>query len=168
MNPGKQAPDKSVSGKIDWQQLSRALRDVHAALLARARRDYEREHGALSAGELLQAVTTDPAFAWLRSLSELMVEVDEIRDAEPAVGHEMAASVRTLIEGLVGGPGDDAHAPAFAHRYLGYLQDEPQVAIAHGHLKRTLAAWPRAKGAVDRARWLDEQRKRAQAARRKR
>ena len=151
---------------FEWNALSTALREVHAALLARARRDFEREHGGLAAGELLQAVTTDPAFAWLRTLSELMVEVDEIRDAQPDVGTEAAGAVRALIERLVGGPGDDAHAPAFAHRYLGYLQDEPQVAIAHGHLKRTLATWPRAKGPVDRARWLDEQRKRARAARR--
>ena len=151
---------------VEWDALATALREVHQALLARARRDYERQNGVLGAGELLQAVTTAPAFAWLRELSELMVEIDEIRDAGPAVSSEQAPAVRTLIEALVGGPGDDAAAPPFAHHYLAYLQDEPQVAIAHGHLKRTLATWPRAAAPVDRARGLDAQRQRARAARR--
>jgi hypothetical protein len=54
------------------------LLDLHKQLLDLVRADYEREHGPIGGpGPLLQLVTQDPAFAWLRPLSMLLVEMDD-------------------------------------------------------------------------------------------
>ena len=124
-----------------WQALARGLRELHRALMDRARHDYERERGAtLNAGELLQLLTTDPAFDWLRGLSELMVDIDLVRDADT---DDMNAVVRAAVEHFItpAKPGEPAHP--FAQRYWPYVQDDPHVAMAHADVKRALARWPR-------------------------
>ena len=66
-----------------WDSLRRALRELHRALVERASRDYVYAHQRLQQpdpGELLQMLTKDPEFAWLRGLSELMVDIDVARD----------------------------------------------------------------------------------------
>lgn len=55
----------------------------NCALMERARRDYERENGTVSACDFLQLLITDPSFAWLCPLSELMADIDHAHDADP-------------------------------------------------------------------------------------
>jgi hypothetical protein len=125
-----------------WQNLAGALRELHRALMERARRDYERVHGAApSAGEFLQLLTTDAEFEWLRALSELMVDIDVVRDAEPAVVDEMAGAVRAAVQHLISPPATPASAHAFGRRYWPYVQDDPHVAMAHAAVKKTLEGW---------------------------
>ncbi len=130
-----------VTDAGEWQKLAKALRDLHRSLLERARRDYEREHGiGLTSGEFLQLLTTHDEFAWLRGLSELMVDIDFVHDATPADRADFAPAVRGAIEQLLantqGPPG------AFAARYWHYVHDEPQVALAHAAVKQVLSGWP--------------------------
>src|ERR1700754_1805417 len=107
----------------DFDRLARALRELHRALMERARRDYERERiTTVSPGELLQLLTTDEAFAWLRELSELMADVDIVRDAPADVLQATAAGIRPAVEHLFGSPESDG---AFAQRYWSYVHDEP-------------------------------------------
>ena len=126
----------------DWQNLAGALRGLHRALMDRARRDYESERGeVLNAGQLLRLLTTDPYFDWLRSLSELMVDIDMARDAEPVVMDELATAVRPAIEHILSSP-DAKPAGTFAQRYWPYVQDDPHVAMAHAAVKQAIASWP--------------------------
>src|SRR5205823_2780051 len=72
----------------EWNALASALRALHKALLRGARADYMRQHGLaeeISPGELLMLATRDEGFAWLRSRSELMTEIDELRDSPDCV-----------------------------------------------------------------------------------
>ena len=57
-------------------ELRRALLHLHKALLEWERGAYEREHGRLSASELLTIIVRDPQFAWLRPITELIVRID--------------------------------------------------------------------------------------------
>jgi len=126
----------------DWQKLARALRELHRTLMERARRDYESEHGeVLNPGQLLGLLTTDPYFDWLRSLSELMVDIDMARDAEPAVMDELASAIRPAIEHILSSP-DATPAGSFAQHYWPYVQDDPHVAMAHAALKQSIVSWP--------------------------
>lgn len=126
----------------DWQNLADTLRELHRTLMERARRDYESERGeALNPGQLLGLLTTDPSFDWLRSLSELMVDIDMARDAEPAVMDELATAIRPAIEHILSSP-DAKPAGSFAQRYWPYVHDDPHVAMAHAAVKQTIAAWP--------------------------
>src|SRR6185437_3574632 len=71
-----------------------ALRSLHRALAERARRDYEAQRRSLvTPGEWLQRLTGDTQFAWLRSLSELMVDVDVFLEADPAPADDDAAAI---------------------------------------------------------------------------
>ena len=59
-------------------QVRRTLLDLHKALIERERAAYEKGHGAVTPGEMLQLLIRDPAFLWLHPISELIVRVDEL------------------------------------------------------------------------------------------
>lgn len=123
-----------------FDALARALRELHRELMERARRDYERERlMVVSPGELLKLLTTDEAFAWLRELSELMADVDIVRDAPADALRAAAVAIRPAVEHLLGTPDSGG---AFAQRYWSYVHDEPNVAIAHAGVKQALNAFP--------------------------
>jgi len=65
-------PQESLS------QVRRTLLDLHKALIERERAAYEKGHGAVSPGEMLQLLIRDAAFSWLHPISELIVRVDEL------------------------------------------------------------------------------------------
>ena len=127
----------------DWQKVANALRDLHRALLECARRDYERERDdPLSPGRLLQLLSTDPYFSWLRALSELMVDIDMIREADAPLGAESTTAVRPAIERLIAPSKIAEAADSFSAHYQRYLQSDPHVAMAHAGIRQALAAWP--------------------------
>jgi hypothetical protein len=152
-----------MTGTADWQKLANALRELHRTLLECARRDYEREHVVtLTPGELLQLLTTNAEFEWLRGLSELMVDFDLVRDAAPAERDEVADAVRAAIEHLLSNA--PAPAGAFAQRYWPYVHADPLVAMAHAGVKQALAAWPPAQSG-DASGLLHERHRLAEKAR---
>jgi hypothetical protein len=154
-----------MTDTTDWQKLAGALRELHRTLMERARRDYEREHKVtLSPAEQLQLLATDPFFAWLRGLSELMVDIDLVHDAEPLVLAEIAPAVRAAVEHFIAAPNPPAPGDAFAQHYWPYLQDDPHVAMAHADVKRTLVSWPRPQK-TDAASLLHERHRLAEKAR---
>src|SRR5215203_1885597 len=92
----------------EWDALRRALRELHRVLVERASRDYVFERQRLAQpdpGELLQMLTKDPAFAWLRGLSELMVDIDVARDDAPN-RDQLAPRMRAAVERFILAPAD--------------------------------------------------------------
>ena len=153
-----------MSAEPDWKRLASTLRELHRTLMERARRDYERDHAlVLTPGELLQRLTTDPDFEWLRGLSELMVDIDLARDADQQVRAALAGAVRAAVEHFVTAPASGA-ANAYARRYWPYVHDDPHVAMAHADVKRVLASWPRPENR-DPANRLSERQRLAEAVR---
>ena len=141
-----------------------ALRALHRALVERARRGLERDrHAVLGAGEWLQLLTADPQFAWLRSLSELIVDLDVFLEADPAPADDDAAAVRHEIERLLAPP-PAVGASGFAERYWPYVHDDPHVAIAHGAVRQALDRLPQPKD-VDEADALHARHRWAEARR---
>jgi len=116
-----------------------AALDLHKALLDATRVEYERDHGPVpSPGMLLRLVSSDPAFAWLRGLSELIVAFDQLL-AMPEIGDRDAAAVRVELEDLL-----SRDARGFRVPYLAMLQLAPEVVLAHSELQRTLKVLPAA------------------------
>jgi hypothetical protein len=113
-----------------------ALLDLHRTLLEAVRLDYERENGRVGNAEMLRLVAYDPAFAWLRPVSELIVALDELQ-AMPDVTERDAAAVRVEIDTLLsrGGAG-------FGERYFGALQSSPDLVLAHAALQGAIARLP--------------------------
>ena len=132
-----------MTSRTEWQQLAGALRDLHRTLAERGRRDYEREHlVVVEPGNFLQLLTTDAHFEWLRPLSELMVDIDVIGDAQEQVLEEYSGAVRAAVEHFITPPTGADSGDAFAQRYWPYVREDPLVAIAHAGVKRALASWP--------------------------
>jgi hypothetical protein len=129
----------------DWDALRRALRELHRALVERVTRNHVWQQQRLAQpdpGELLQMLTKDPAFDWLRGLSELMVEIDVARDDEEARDRS-ALGVRAAVERFILPPPEGTAGDQFAQHYWPYVQQHPSVAMAHGALKQAIARWPR-------------------------
>lgn len=131
----------------DWDALARALRTLHAGLLRRARADYIRDQGlaenAIGPGELLMLATRDEAFGWLRSLSELMTEVDELReDAAARQDPEVRAAVKGAVESLLAPPAEHEARSTFHAEYWRHVHDDPEVTMAHAAVRQALQSWP--------------------------
>jgi hypothetical protein len=93
-----------------------------------------------TAFDRLQMVTNHPDFAWLRMLSEFMVEVDERMDDEaPLQATEMAA-LRGTLESLIGPA--EASSAMFREKYLSALHSSPELTIQHGALRLALGKMP--------------------------
>jgi hypothetical protein len=117
--------------------LSRTLRDVHRGLVEFSRERYELANGAVrDRGELLRLLLEDDAFTWLRPLSRMIVEIDELaaRDAAPTANE--AEEIRARAEALTTASVD---SDAFGSRYVALLASEPRVAMNHGELREAVA-----------------------------
>jgi hypothetical protein len=157
----------SEASPIPLAALSNALRNLHRALVAHARHDYEVQRGAvLGIGELLQLLTSDVHFAWLRSLSELIVDVDVFLEADPAPGDDETSAVRAEVERLIAPAKPAAPEPDFTRRYWESVHADPQSAIAHGEVRQALDRLPRpadideAQAMHERHRWTEMRRHR--------
>jgi hypothetical protein len=65
------------------RELRTVLLHLHKTLLDWQRAEYEQDHGPLATSELLQVLFNDEAFAWLRTMSGLIVQIDEALAAKP-------------------------------------------------------------------------------------
>jgi hypothetical protein len=122
-----------MESKKALAELSRSLRDLHHALVQVERRKYEKEWGLVEPAQLLQLLTRHPDFEWLHSLSEFIVQIDEMQDEE-ALNEDnvraVFAQASRLITPQEPGPSD------FGARYLAALQDDPALVMAHVAAKR--------------------------------
>src|SRR5213080_1522452 len=103
--------------------LRHGLLKLHKILLDSERVSYERVHGRIaSTGEFFQLVVGDDWFRWLHRVSELVVEIDEMLEAdEPATAIEATRVIdqaRLLLKPSEAGDG-------FAKRYFDALQRDP-------------------------------------------
>lgn len=127
--------------RISQHQHLRDLRNkllrLHRMLLDTERITYEQVHGRVSNGELLQLVIDHEQFAWLHRISELVVQIDEMLQADEPVSlddiQNLIAYARTLLT-----PSEVGNA--FARRYYNALQREPGVVLAHAEVSALLVS----------------------------
>ena len=109
----------------DARALRGALVSLHKELLEVQRIEAERISGRMSAGEVLQAAADDLRFDWLRTVSQLISELDEAVATGEAEG---VARARAHAVELFAPPDGST---AFGARYLRALQEHPGVVLAH-------------------------------------
>ena len=111
-------------------ELRRLLLQLHKILIDWQRADYERVHGRLQTTQLLNVMFNDPEFAWLRSMSGLIVRIDEALEIkppkEPIESGPLVAAARDLIAPEAGS--------GYARRYHAALQELPEAVLAHRDL----------------------------------
>jgi hypothetical protein len=109
--------------------LRKSLLNLHKALLDWERTAYEKIHGRTSPGALLTALMSDPQFAWLRPLSELIVRIDESLEIGVMEGPEVDVDGIVALAGSIIAA-DETGSPA-AQRHHQALQEYPDAVFAH-------------------------------------
>ena len=127
-------PDDAAQ-RAQLTALARGLRDLHKQLL-----HIETQYfGAVGSPlELLQLVTNHPHFAWLQKLSGLMAQMDERLDEPEPIAVADALVFRRAVEALIG-PSEEGDME-FRAKYNALLHDAPEVVMAHGAVRKLLAA----------------------------
>lgn len=110
-------------------QTRSALLALHRALVERERRDYERIHGRVGGGEFLQGLIHDPAFAWLTPFTTLIVRLEELEDEKDEGAQQDVAATLAAIRELLS---LDRERSEFHRRYAERVDQDPDVAVAHG------------------------------------
>jgi hypothetical protein len=120
------------------QELHSALLRLHKALIDSEKIVYEKNVGPIqSPNHFFQLLTSDPYFAWLRPISQLIVAIDEtLDDKEPLtnanVDSLMGQSVFLLVPAQSTGE--------FAERYVAALQRDPRVILAHAQVAKRIGS----------------------------
>lgn len=119
----------------ELRPLRQSLLELHKALIDEERAQYEQVHGRVPPAELLQLLLGDSQFAWLRSISELIVQIDEMSEGDDPPTRARADEVLGLVRRLLTQTGTE-----FAQRYADALQRQPAIVMIHGRVLRALDA----------------------------
>jgi len=112
------------------RDISKNLLPLHRALINAARDDYAFAFGEeVTPNQLLQLIQADPFFEWLKPVTALIVDIDEMArvDFEASDFDAIAERVERLFGAKV--------EAAFAEKYVPILQRDVEVAIAHAALR---------------------------------
>lgn len=123
--------------KTAIELLARRLQHLYGLIL-QTERQFDKEPGGLA---LLDRLVNDPAWAWLRPLSQLAAEIDHVLAQEQPPTEYDYAVVAAHVRGLLSGE-SELRNDAFLERYRPLLQLNPELAGAHGQLRSLLKAAP--------------------------
>jgi hypothetical protein len=119
--------------------LRMALLRVHKTLLDMERKEYEKENGQVSTGELFRLVLDHAQFDWLHNISEFVVRIDETLAAkEPVTREYTTAAISVARKMFVPSESGDG----FQKRYFDAIQRDPAVVIGHAELARLFNSEP--------------------------
>ena len=91
-------------------------------------------HGRVGARELLGLLLHDPQFAWLRSLSMLMTQIDAaVDELDPITADDAQRACLEAYRLLKSGD-----SGAFQDKYRDALQDSPDIIMAHARVSEVL------------------------------
>ena len=108
------------------RELSRTLIPVHRRLIESAKSDYAFAYGANARpSELVELLQNDPFFAWLKPLTAVIVDIDEMARTDFE-----AADVSAIIDRIEKLLGET--------KYIEMLQRDIDVATGHAALRRVM------------------------------
>lgn len=116
------------------REVSRLLIPLHRAVIEAAKDDYAFAFGPIGQPtHLLRLLGDDPFFAWLKPITALIVDIDDMsrRDFDSAE----VGSVVERIDSMFG----SAAGPEFAKQYVPILQRSVDVAAGHAALRNAVA-----------------------------
>jgi hypothetical protein len=135
-------PSDSGADAVDRAKLTElrtVLLKLHKTLLDMERRDYEREYGHVSTGELFRLVLDHQQFGWLHNISEFVVRLDETLAGEVPITPEDTRSAIGMARKLFV-PSESGDA--FQKRYFDAIQRDPAVVMEHAELARLFNSEP--------------------------
>ena len=134
-----QGDSRDTPARQNLVALREALLRLHKTLLDMERREYEKEHGAVTAGELFRLVVDNPQFSWLHNISEFVVRIDEGLASQAGVtendSHVAISLARKIFAPSESGDG-------FQKKYFDAIQRDPSVVMEHAVLVRLFSNEP--------------------------
>ena len=129
-------PDDPVRAgqRAALRDLWKHLLPLHRALIDAARDEYAASVGPVAGPtHLLQLINDDPFFNWLKPMTGIIVDIDEMSrtDFDRSGLDALVSRVRAVFAA-------EADA-AFVSRYLPLLQRDVDAAIAHAAIRQILA-----------------------------
>jgi hypothetical protein len=113
--------------------LRETLLQLHKTLLEMERREYQKVHGSVSAGELFRLVVDDPQFSWLHNISEFVVRIDEALAADAEITPEDTRGAISLARRIFA---PTETGDGFQQKYFDAIQKDPAVVMEHAELVR--------------------------------
>ncbi len=133
------SPEATPDERARLTETRNGLLRLHKVLLDWERIRYERVNGRITDNmRLLHLTINDPAFAWLRELSALIVQIDErMEDKKTPLTSAAAKTLRKEVRGLLtpSQTGGD-----FQRNYYWALQETPDIVVAHSNMMKLLVS----------------------------
>lgn len=112
------------------------LLPLHKALLNSERVIYEQSHGRIATtGEFFRLVIEHEWFSWLRPMSQLIVQIDELMSSKEPVTSNQAKALLVGVENLLK-PAAEGTTPQ--QRYYQAIQRDPDIAFMHAEISSLL------------------------------
>jgi hypothetical protein len=108
---------------------------LHKILMDGARAEYEDRNGKVSPNELLQLLISDSRFAWLRTISQLLADIDEVLSPRREGTEEQAQVLLRHARSLYFGSGSSSE---FRAKYHQAMQENVEVVVLHGQIRKIL------------------------------
>lgn len=117
--------------------LRNQLLSLHKLLMNVEKAAYEKEEKVtLLPLKLLQLLTEDERFSWLRQLSQLVVMMDEAMEEKPPINNERKDALVAEAKHLLTG---STESGSFAVRYAAICEREATVAAVHAEIRKSFA-----------------------------
>jgi hypothetical protein len=115
------------------REVSKLLLPLHRALIDIAKEDYAFAVAPVKPAQLLQLLTDDPFFAWLKPVTSLIVDIDEMARTDFEAAD--VAAIADRVDRLFGAKAEGA----FSAQYIPMLQRSVDIAIGHVELRKAAA-----------------------------
>lgn len=131
-------PEATPSERTKLTETRNGLLRLHKVLLDWERIRYERANGRIADNmKLLHLTINDPAFAWLRELSALIVQIDErMEDKKAPITSAAVKTFRTEVRSLLS---PSQTGGEFQRNYYWALQETPDIVVEHSAALKLLS-----------------------------
>ena len=115
------------------RDLSQALLPLHRTLIEAAKSDYAFAYGPVTGPtHLLRLLGDDPFFEWLKPVTALIVDIDEMVRVDFDAGD--IARIAERVSALFNGGGN----AEFARQYVPILQRDVDVTVGHAAVRQAI------------------------------
>lgn len=127
------SPERAIH-RAALREVSKLLLPLHRALIDAAKDDYAFAVSPIEKpAQLLQLLTDDPFFAWLKPVTSLIVDIDEMARTDFEAAD--IALIADRIDHLFG----PKAGQEFAQQYVPILQRSVDVAMSHAAVRKASA-----------------------------
>lgn len=120
------------------KEIRNEMLSLHKTLMDIEKENYEAKNGKLTPHQLLQLLINDEKFNWLRTISTLIVEIDEMFADKNGVNKDLQKELYLQVKSLFDLSSEDDFVD-FKKKYEANLDTEIKVAEHHEKILKLLS-----------------------------